>query len=164
MTADGSAPGQNPKGPVTNPLPPAEREALAAKVSQLPAMQRMGARADFSDPDAIRILVDDLQTYHRGGLGTEAVNGAVIAGLCDAAIGFVGYLHTLGRRAGTAQLNIHFIRPVHGPSVTAVGRLVRAGSHLVFATADVVDETGKICARCDGIVAVSTGRSAEVAI
>ena len=148
---------------MTVPLSPADLAALGARISQLPAMLQMAATADFTDPEAIRISIPRLEPYHRGGMGTEAVNGAVIAALCDAAVGFAGTLRTLGKRAGTAQLSIQFLRPVHGASVTAVGRVVRAGPNLVFAAAEVVDEHGVVCARCDGIVAVSQGKPGEMA-
>ncbi|HXE58000.1 MAG TPA: PaaI family thioesterase [Gemmatimonadales bacterium] len=140
---------------VTIPLPEAERQALSVKWSNHPAMRHMGARADFTDPDAVRLVIDPVQPHHRGGLGTEAVNGAVIAGLLDVAVGAVGHFQAIGQRAGTAQLSIQFLRPVLGNRVTAVARLVRAGQTLVFATAHVEDEQGKVCARCEGIVAVS---------
>ena len=102
-----------------------------------------------------------MQPQHRGGLGTEAVNGVVIAGVFDLTIGLAHFC-TLGRRSGTAQLNIHFIRPVLGDRFEILGRLVRAGRSLVFATADLHDEEGQLCARCDGIVAVVGEPAAEV--
>ena len=146
---------------VTIPLEPAERTRFEAMWNAAPGMLHMGARADFSDPGAVRVTIQPLQPVHRGGLGTDAVNGAVITGLCDVALGMVGHFHTMGRRAGTAQLNIQFLRPVLGDGVRAVGRLVRAGTNLVFATVEVEDMNGRVCARCDGIVAVSGARTQE---
>ena len=112
---------------------------------------------DLSTPGLVRARVDPILPEHRGGLGTEAVNGAVIAGLFDLVIGLSGYLQTVGRRAGVAQLSIQFLRPVLGDRFEVVGRPVRAGKTLVFATAELVDEQGIACARCDGIVAVAGG-------
>ena len=149
---------------MTVPLDPAERVALTERWNLFPAMKHLGARADFNDPSAVRVTIDSLQVHHRGGLGTEAVNGAVIAGMCDAAIGMVGYIHTRGHRAGTAQLNVTFLRPVLGNRVTAVGRLVRAGRSLVFVNVMVEDERGVTCARCDGIVAVAGTGTDQLAI
>ena len=140
--------------PQLPPTTPADRAALSERWSQLPAMQHLGARADFTGPAAVRVIISPLQPYHRGGMGTGAVNGAVIAGLCDAAIGMVGHLHAGPRRLGTVQLGIHFLRPLEGDSVTAIGRLIRAGTTLIFAGADVEDADGQICARGEGIVAL----------
>jgi uncharacterized protein (TIGR00369 family) len=144
-----------PRYPLTVPLEPAQRAELTERWNRLLPMRHLGARGDFSDPEAVRVIVDPIQEFHRGGLGTSAVNGAVIAGLCDAAVGMVGHVHTQGRRGGTAQLNVMFIRPVMGNRVTAVGRLTRAGANLIFVAVEVEDERGVVCARCDGILAVS---------
>lgn len=131
-----------------------DRLRLAERWNAAPAMRSLGARADFGDPAAVRVRIAELKPFHRGGLGTEAVNGAVIAGLCDAAVGFVGHLQAPGHRVGTAQLSIQFLRPVLGESVTAVGRLVRAGRNLVFAAVEIENGEGHLCARGDGIVAI----------
>ena len=54
-----------------------------------------------------------------------------------------------------AQLNIQYLRPVMGDSVEVVGRPNRVGRTLVFSSAELTDDQGKVCARCDGIVAIS---------
>ncbi len=155
-----------PRYPLTVPLEPAQRTALTERWNQLLPMRHLGARGDFSDPEAVRVFIDPVQDFHRGGLGTSAVNGAVIAGLCDAAVGMVGHVHTQGRRGGTVQLNVVFLRPVMGNRVTAIGRLIRAGANLIFVAVEVEDERGVVCARCDGILAISPrpAREAEVAL
>lgn len=158
MTARDDRDGPMPSNP---PLGPRELEALAERWSALPAMQHLGARADFSDPSAVRVIIDDLKPYHLGGLGTTAVNGAVIVGLCDAVIGMVGHLQAPGRRVATAQLGIQFIRPLHGSRVVATGRLLRAGQNLVFVAAEVTDDADRVCARADGLVAVVSSKAEQ---
>jgi uncharacterized protein (TIGR00369 family) len=123
-------------------------------------LNHLGVRVDLSEPDVVRLYIDPIQPHHRGGLGTEAVNGAVIAAVFDFTIGLVGHFCARGRRVGTAQINVHFIRPVLGDRFEVFGRLVRAGRSLVFATAELHDQEGTVCARCDGIVAV-TGEPAR---
>jgi acyl-coenzyme A thioesterase PaaI-like protein len=140
---------------VPEPLSPAERVEFERLWNSHPGMRHMGARVDLSVPGAVRCVVDPVLPGHRGGLGTEAVNGAVIAGVFDLVIGLSGYLHTHGRRAGVAQLSIQFLRPVLGSRFEAVARPTRAGINLVFSTAELYDERGAVCARCDGIVAVA---------
>ena len=140
--------------PICPPLSDAERAALSARWNEHPGMQYMGVRVDLSDPHVVRAYVDPVQQHHRGGLGTEAVNGAIMAGVFDLAIGLVGHFCVPDRRIGTAQLHMHFLRPVLGNSFEVLGRPVRAGRSLLFATADLNDERGQLCARCDGIVTV----------
>jgi uncharacterized protein (TIGR00369 family) len=135
----------------------ADRRALAERLNRHPGMLHLGARIDLSGPDGqVRATVDPIETHHRGGLGTEAVNGVVIAGIFDLVIGITGYLHVFGRRAGVAQLNVQYLRPVTGDRFDVVGHPTRVGQNLVFAAARLEDGQGRVCARCDGIVAVSS--------
>ena len=142
-------------------LPEDEREALEAGWNEHPGLRHLGVRVDLSAPDVVRVYVDPVQPHHRGGLGTAAVNGAVMAAAFDVTIGLVGHLCHTDRRTGTAQVSIHFLQPVVGDRFEILGRLTRAGRSLVFATADLHDEHGRLCARCEGIVAVAGGPQAE---
>ena len=132
-----------------------ERREFERQWNDHAGMRHMGARVDLSTPGEVRCIVDPIRPEHRGGLGTDAVNGAVIAGVFDLVIGLSGYVHTRGRRAGVAQLSIQFLRPVLGARFETVARAVRVGTNLVFSSAELVDERGVVCARCDGIVAVA---------
>jgi len=134
--------------------------AIAERWNAHPGMHHLGARVTLDPDGTVRALLDDLQDHHRGGLGTDAVNGAVIAGLFDLVIGLAGYQHTLGRRAGVAQLNVRYLRPVLGQRVEVVGQADRVGRTLVFASARLLDQTGRVCAMADGLVAVAGGGGA----
>ena len=46
------------------------------------------------------------------------------------------------------------MRPVLGDRFEVRGRLVRAGRTLTFASAELFDQDGRVCARCDGMTAV----------
>ena len=107
-------------------LPEDEREALEGGWNEHPGLRHLGVRVDLSAPDVVRLYIDPVQPHHRGGLGTAAVNGAVMAAAFD-------------DKCPTS------------PIVTS----------LVFATADLHDEHGRLCARCEGIVAVAGGPQAE---
>jgi len=132
-----------------------ERHEFERQWNDHAGMRHMGARVDLATPGKVRCIVDPIRPEHRGGLGTDAVNGAVIAGVFDLVIGLSGYVHTRGRRAGVAQLSIQFLRPVLGARFETIARAERAGTNLVFSSAELVDERGVVCARCDGIVAVA---------
>ena len=54
------------------------------------SMKHFGARLEFERVDRVRAVIDPVLPVHRGGLGTDAVNGVVLAGLFDLAIGTVG--------------------------------------------------------------------------
>lgn len=140
-----------------NPPPSESLDSVVTRWNAHPGLTSLGAQVAIGKDGEVRAWIDKLEPRHRGGLGTEAVNGAVIAGLFDLVIGLAGYQHTIGQRAGVAQLNIQYLRPVLGDRVEVVGRPQRAGRTLVFSSAELMDEVGKVCARCDGIVAVAGG-------
>lgn len=121
-------------------------------------MRQLGARLDFDRLDRVRAVLDPVMPFHRGGMGTEAINGAVLAGLFDLAIGTVGWLSRPQTRSGTVSLSMIFLRPTRGDRVSVEGRLLRAGRNLTFATAEIFDGRGEMTARCDGTVAVAHGR------
>lgn len=140
-----------------SPMRDEDRKAIAARWNAHPGLTSLGARVAMGEDHEVRAWIDAIEPRHCGGLGTDAVNGATIASLFDLVIGLAGYQFTLGRRAGVAQLNIQYLRPVLGKRVEVIGRPQRAGRTLVFASAELVDERGVVCARCDGIVAVAGG-------
>lgn len=135
--------------------------ALAQGWNESPPMQRLGARLDFERVDRVRAVLDPVTPYHRGGMGTDAVNGVVLAGLFDLAIGTVGWLTRPDARSATVSLAMTFLRPTRGDRVVVEARLLRAGTNLTFAAAEIFDGSGQVTARCDGTVAVAMGRYEE---
>jgi uncharacterized protein (TIGR00369 family) len=133
--------------------------ALAEVWNQGPPMRHFGARLDFTRVDRVRAVIDPILPFHRGGLGTEAVNGVVLAGLFDLVIGTVGWLTRPEARSATVNLAMTFFRPTRGDVVVAEARLVRAGMSLIFATAEIFDGVGAVTARCDGTCAVAPGKA-----
>ena len=133
-------------------------QALADVWNASPPMRQLGARLDFDRVDRVRVVIDPVMPYHRGGMGTEAVNGPVLAGLFDLAIGTVGWLTRPDTRSATVTLAMTFLRPTRGDRVTVEARLLRAGMNLAFAAAEICDERGEVTARCDGTVAVAHGK------
>ena len=132
--------------------------ALADVWNAGPPMAHFGARLDFTRVDRVRAVIDPVQPFHRGGLGSEAVNGVVLAGLFDLVIGTVGWLTRPEARSATVNLSMAFFRPTRGDRVVAEARLLRAGMNLIFAAAEVTDADGQVTARCDGTCAVAQGR------
>ncbi len=122
-------------------------------------MKHFGARLDFTRVDRVRAVIDPVLAFHRGGIGTEAVNGVVLAGLFDLVIGTVGWLTRPEARSATVNLAMTFFRPTRGDRVVAEARLVRAGMNLIFAAAEIFDGAGDVTARCDGTCAVAQGKA-----
>ena len=138
--------------------------ALAEMWNASPAMKHFGARLLFERLDRVRAVIDPVAPVHRGGLGTDAVNGVVLAGLFDLVIGTVGWLTRPDTRSATVNLSMSFFRPTRGDRVAAEARLIRSGLNLVFAAAEIFDGEGRVTARCDGTCAIALGKSDSQAI
>ena len=136
-------------------------QALAGKWNDSPPMRQLGARLEFDRVDRVRAVVDPVMPYHRGGMGTDAVNGAVLAGLFDLVIGTVGWLTRPDTRSATVTLAMTFLRPTRGDRISAEGRLLRGGTNLIFASAEIFDGEGEATARCDGTCAVAMGKTPD---
>ena len=136
----------------------ASLKALADLWNGSPPMKQLGARLEFERVDRVRAVLDPVMPYHRGGMGTDAVNGPVLAGLFDLVIGTVGWLTRPDTRSATVSLSMTFLRPTRGGRVTVEARLLRSGTNLTFAAAEIFDAEGRVTARCDGTVAVAHGK------
>lgn len=132
--------------------------ALAELWNVAPAMKHFGARLEFTRVDQVRAVIDPVLPIHRGGLGTDAVNGVVLAGLFDLVIGTVGWLSRPESRSATVNLSMSFVRPTRGDRVVAEARLIRSGLNLIFASAEIRDAEDRVTARCDGTCAIALGK------
>lgn len=142
-------------GAVAELLSDEVRAELNARWNAHLGVQRIGVTLNIVSRDELRAAVDPIAPHHRGGMGTRAVNGPTIAAVFDLLIGLTGYLQALGKRVGVAQLTIEFLRPVLGNRFEVVARPDRVGRSLVFASAELADEEGTLCARATGLVSVS---------
>ena len=139
------------------PLPLEDRTRWQTQFNSWPALQRFGMTLDLSHTDAARLVLAGVDPFHLGGVGDasngggKSVNGGIIAGMFDGALGVAGALQVLGRRAATVDLSIKMFRAVKGPA-SAFGWAVRRTGALVFVEAVVLDHTGMRCAQASGIV------------
>src|ERR1700734_2856057 len=83
---------------------------------------------------------------HHNPLGT--LHGGVYCDLADAAMGFA-YAATLseGESFTTVELKINFLRAVRQATLTAVARVVKAGSTLGYVECEVKDQDGRLVAK-----------------
>lgn len=135
--------------------PQAQLDRFAEQFSQSPAMRFYGAHLSFPEGKKAVITLPEVRPEHRGGLGTDAVNGGILAALFDLVIGCSPALRDPSRRAATMQLSMSFERPVRGSSVRAEASIDSLGTSTVFSSARILDEQGTVCARCQGVIKVS---------
>ena len=130
-------------------------DRYAEAFNQSKTLQFFGVRISFPDAERVEIRLDPIKPEHRGGLGTTAVNGGVLAAIFDLAIGCSPALIDPAHRTATMQLSISFERPVFGDSLKAEARITAHGKSVLFASALILDENGQECARCQGVVRIS---------
>jgi len=140
------------------PLKPTPEQLLrtAELFNESGALRAFGVRISFPTVANVLLTVDPVLPQHRGGLGTDAVNGGVLAGLFDLAIGCTALLIDPTRRSATMQLSMSFERPVRGDRFTVEAEITSAGSKTLYSAARVLDEKGAVCARCQGLTRVSS--------
>ena len=87
------------------------------------------------------------------------VHGGVLPAIADGAMG--NALRTLYGAAAqvlTAEIHLHYLRPVTGGSLLAEGRVVQSGRRLSFAEVEMRDEAnGKPVARGSGVFVIEPG-------
>lgn len=142
---------------MTIPMPLPEREKWAAGFNRLAAMRHFGATLDLGDDKVVRVMLPKVEDHHRGGLGTSAVNGAVIAGMFDCALGVAGVMQFPGQRTGTVELSIKLLRPVIGDTLEFYGVAIKSSQAIAFAESELFSG-GRLCALATGMVAVASDR------
>ena len=133
----------------------AQLDRFAEQFNQSQTVQYFGASMSFPGGEKVVVCLPTIRPEHRGGLGTAAVNGGILAALFDLAIGCTSALMDPSRRAATVQLSMSFERPVRGDSLRAEATIDTVGSSTLFASARLYDSQGQVCARCQGVVQMS---------
>lgn len=112
-----------------------------------------GIRVDLTDITKPLVIIDEVQEYHKGGVGTEAVNGAVIAMLADLAIGLLGLSHYADGMTATSNLSINYIKPLMAKKVTVQAEATEVVGKRIFGIVRVMNETGEVCSYATGSLA-----------
>ena len=116
-------------------------------------LQHLGARIDMSEPLAPKAFIDDLKDIHGGGIGSEAVNGGVIASLADLSLGLLGLLHFKEGMTATAQLTVHYLKPFRSKSISAEAHTQQVVGNRIFGTVELRNDKGDVCAIAYGALA-----------
>lgn len=121
------------------------RETLDAWATD-PFWQWMGLHIE-SVGDSRATVCLDVQPHHRGGGGTTAVNGGVVAYLCDAALGAAVAGLRWPPRMVTVSLHVTYLAPTVGQRISAEAVVTSAGRSLVFADITIRNEDGSTSAQ-----------------
>jgi uncharacterized protein (TIGR00369 family) len=99
------------------------------------------------------LLELDVQDHHRGGGGTESVNGAIMAYLHDILQGAAvrSAWDAAHLSLATISLNIQYLRLLNAEKlVTGRGRLVQRGGTVAYGESELLDEAGNVCSSSTG--------------
>jgi uncharacterized protein (TIGR00369 family) len=99
------------------------------------------------------VLELDVQDHHRGGGGSEAVNGAIAAYGFDCALGTASAsTWDEGVRAQvTVTMNVNYLRMARAErSLKLTAEVTARGRSLVFVAGELLDEDGETCATATG--------------
>jgi len=94
-----------------------------------------------------------IEPHHRGGAGTDAVNGAILSYMHDIVQGAAirTQLPPEANALATITLHIDYLELLRAErTVVAEGRVVRIGRGVAFGESDVRDAAGRLCTRCVG--------------
>lgn len=98
--------------------------------------------------------------HHRGGAGTPAINGAILAYLHDIVQGAaVGSLVRPDRAIATLNLNISYVSLTKvGNVLCGEGRVIRRGSAVAFAESEFRSEQGEVFCKATGTFRILRAR------
>jgi uncharacterized protein (TIGR00369 family) len=116
-------------------------------------LQHSGIRVDLTNISKPLVIIDQVQEHHKGGIGTDAVNGAVIAMLADLAIGLLGLTHYAEGMTGTSNLSINYVRPLHAKKVIVSAEQTEVVNKRIFGIVRVMNEREEVCAYATGALA-----------
>ncbi|MES2648441.1 MAG: hotdog domain-containing protein [Bacteroidota bacterium] len=116
-------------------------------------LQHLGASIDMSEPQTPKAYINELKDVHAGGIGSEAVNGGVIASLADLALGLLGLLHYKEGMTATAQLTVHYLKPFRSKSISAEAHTQQVVGNRIFGTVELKNDKGDVCAIAYGALA-----------
>lgn len=137
------------------PVTGEDRELWQARLNNMAILRHLGASLCLHDDHVVRLTLEHRTSAHYGGLGTSALNGAMIAGMIDCAMSVAGILHFRGRTCGTVQLSIQFMKPVRSPCPIIECYAIRKASNMLFLNAQLLEEDNKCSVLASGIVGAS---------
>jgi uncharacterized protein (TIGR00369 family) len=116
-------------------------------------VRTLGARIILADPSHPVVELPEIKPEHQGGIGSDAVNGAIIATLSDFALGLLGLRHYKEGMTATAVLTIHYLRPFRTTSIRAVATETQVVGNRIFGTVELYNHKGEVCALAHGALA-----------
>lgn len=120
-------------------------------------VKTLGAEVKLENPEKPEVWLPEIKPEHQGGIGSDAVNGGIIAMLSDFALGLLGLGHYKEGMTATAHLNVQYLRPFRTTSIRAVATQTQVVNNRIFGIVELFDSKGNICALAQGSLAKGIG-------
>lgn len=130
------------EGPAGDPF-----EAFAKHFAEHPLHRALGVRLEERREDFARVSIAPSAVTQGGVAG--GLHGGVLAALVDIVmLAALSTGHRTGQQpAGTADLNITYLRPALGARIYAEGTVVKRGRQLAMIEVSILDERDRLCAK-----------------
>jgi len=129
------------------PMPVDEQitKALHIPKEEAPVARLIGMRLASAGP-GLATFVLDVDARHHNPMGS--VHGGILADLADAAMGYA-VISTLSadETFTTLEIKVNFLRPAFEGRLRCHAKVESRGKTIAYATADVVNDEGKIIAK-----------------
>jgi len=116
-------------------------------------LKHQHVQIDLSEPMQPVAKINELSDIHTGGIGTSAANGGTISMMADLALGLLGLSYYKDGMTATAQLTVHFLKPLHGKTLTAEAALQQVVGNRIFGMVNILNDKNEICAVAYGALA-----------
>lgn len=135
--------------------------ADASAWDQTPFFKWMGMRVLDAKAGRGRLVLD-VQDHHRGGGGTVAVNGGVLAYMLDAVVGLAVHTSNHPDTVGqvTLSLNVEYLAPMMvARQIIGEGEVVRRGGSLAFVDGRLYADDRSVACRAHAVLRVFRRRA-----
>ncbi|MDX2483059.1 MAG: PaaI family thioesterase [Pseudodonghicola sp.] len=129
------------------PIPAADLERVRSGAQGL-----IGYHVDLDTEDGSARITLEIAEQHRNRNGT--LHGGIVTMMLDAAAGFSASRGAEGAGlvpVATVSLTTNYVAPAVSGVVTATGRLSGGGRSILYAGAELRDETGALLASASGV-------------
>ena len=122
--------------------------------NQLPLVTRLGIKVSFAKPAQPRCEINDVQLYHLGGIGQDYINGVVISGIVDLALGLTALAESNMGEFATTNLSINLAKPVSNGRFYVISESKQKIGRKIFSEAIVYDKDDNPCVYATGIIRI----------
>ena len=116
-------------------------------------LKSLGIHVDWIKPGEAQLSIAEIKDIHKGGLGSSAINGGIIALICDMTLGLLGADYWQEGYNATQNLSIDYLKPLLANKVIAHGKVERLVGKKLVALIEVSNENGEVCSCAHGILA-----------